>query len=154
MHAYKETTMSRLKKGIFIAMSVLSFAGTVHASEEANVVGLFAEPGYVGIKAGDKTMTEANAYCLGQSSDGSQAQESLDSDFYDSYQSCMKDFVPFKNAGVGSAGSCLTQTVQWGECSATVTGGASGSVRAVSNIFNTEMYEGTGSFDVVAVTGK
>lgn len=146
MHAYKEIAMSRLRKGIFVAMSVLSVAGSVNATEESNVVGLFAEPGYVGSKAGEKTMTEANAYCLGKSSDGSQAQESLDSDFYDSYQSCMKDFVPFRNAGVGSTGSCETQTVQWGQCSATVTAGASGAIRAVSNVFDTDMYEGTGEF--------
>lgn len=127
-------------------MAVFGVASASHADDVSDVVGLFANPGYVGVKAGEKTMTEANAYCLGESSDGSQVQKSLDADFYDSYQSCMKDFVPFKNAGVGSTGSCLTQTVQWGECSATVTGGASGSVRAVSNIFNTEMYEGTGEF--------
>lgn len=138
--------MSSFRKGILIALTLFGAANIAHASDTSDVVGLFANPGYVGSKAGEKTMTEANAYCLGQSSDGSQKQSGSDSNFYNSYQSCMKDFVPFRNAGSGSSGSCSTQTVQWGECAATITGGPSGTVRAVSNTLEAELYEGTGEF--------
>ena len=52
--------MSSFRKGILIALTLFGATNIAHASDTSDVVGLFANPGYVGSKAGEKTMTEAN----------------------------------------------------------------------------------------------
>lgn len=147
----KHTTISTLV-GMFLfaigspANAANSISSSTNSQSIDDTIGYFAAEGVIGSKAGEKSISEANAYCILQSSDGGQERESDDDDFYETFKDCMKDFVPFSQSGDGSEGSCLTETVSWGECSASVSAGASGVTRVVSNSSLDGEYEGTGEF--------
>jgi hypothetical protein len=114
----------------------------------SDVVGAFANTGHVGPYANTKTVTQAHLACLNQTNRGEEAYSSggASGDVHGDYKGCMADYVPFKITGSDSAGACSSQSVTWGQCSATVPAMREGQVGTVSNIAGDGLFEGYASF--------
>lgn len=120
-----------------------------------DVVGMFAEVGSApGPRSGEKTVTEAHSYCLRNSissmsfqrSNAQDINNTNDPSYHSNYKNCMAQFVPFKQEGIDSVGSCPTQTVSWGQCQGTFTAAPLGATVTVKNLNNDNEYEGYASF--------
>jgi hypothetical protein len=114
----------------------------------SDVVGMFANQGASGADAGTLTVTEAHAFCVKRSASGfeSVGESGTDGEYYNSYRSCMSDFVPFKVTGSDAAGSCPSTTVTWSECQATIPAISGGTSFNARNTFNVDEYEGFANF--------
>lgn len=140
--------MNAIKKTTVTMLMALAFSPAI-AQQDFNfndVVGMFSDTSHVGPNAGTATVGEAHFDCMSRMPDAAQESRGITSTAYEDYRSCMADYVPFKVPGDGDVGSCASQTVTWGQCSATlpsIPGGASFSVR---NTLDPENYEGFASF--------
>tara|TARA_B100000809_G_scaffold265103_1_gene322894 strand:+ start:689 stop:2224 length:1536 start_codon:yes stop_codon:yes gene_type:complete len=111
----------------------------------SSVTGQFADQGYVGSKSGTLTLMDAQNNCL-EDRLGSSSGSTVVGDFEDQYKLCMKDFVPFKTGGHSASGSCGSETVNWGTCSATIGAGDEGSMLYVGNQLEIDDFEGSAAF--------
>jgi hypothetical protein len=111
-----------------------------------DVVGTFAGTSHVGPYANTKTVSEAHFVCMAEMPDGTTATSSFTSSGYSDYRGCMADYVPFKVPGAGEAGSCVAQTVSWGQCASDIPALPDGSLFSARNTENPDAYEGFASF--------
>lgn len=110
----------------------------------SDVVGKFADVGYVGPYAETKTVDQAHEICLSLLGTGESAAVTTNDAFNDFYKKCMSDYVPFKTVGTGSLNQCLGKTVSWGKCESFVGSTADGQILSVKN--TTDGFEGYAQF--------
>jgi hypothetical protein len=138
--------------GTLALLTVFSFGVSSESNPidytTSDVVGMFANQGASGTSAGTLTVTEAHALCVKQSASGFESigTSGADGEYYNSYRSCMSDFVPFKVTGSDAAGSCSSTTVTWSECQATIPAISGGTSFNARNTFNVDEYEGFANF--------
>lgn len=139
-----------MKKASFIVM-LLCAATNASALQTisdkygtADVVGKFAEVGYVGPFADTKTVNEAHFACMSNMNVGSEGQNGVVESFSDAYRGCMSQYVPFKKSGQGESNACPMTSVAWGECSGTVQATPDGTSVSSKNTFAD--YEGYATF--------
>jgi hypothetical protein len=132
-------------KILYSALVCTLIASSSLGAFASSVTGQFAGQGYVGSKSGTLTLMDAQNNCL-ENRLGSTSGSTVVGDFEAQYKSCMKDFVPFKTGGHSASGSCGSETVTWGACSATIGAGDEGSMLYVGNQLETEELEGSAAF--------
>jgi hypothetical protein len=132
---------------------VSSDAHSQDVYKSSDVVGVFADVGYLGRLASTKTITQAHLTCTLESGRTDTEVDTNynpeDSDYYNSYKGCMSDYVPFRVTGSGISGSCTSEIVKWGNCSAKTTPLSEGAVYSVKNSTGTKDFEGFASFQCV-----
>lgn len=129
------------------------FLTAIHANANQNrdyaaseVLGTFANQGYIGAMANTLTISEAHRTCIGSVPSGFEASNNrYQNDYYNGYRECMRAYVPFRDSGAGGAGSCSSEVVSWGECSATMPASSDGYLFNARNTFNTSQFEGFAS---------
>ena len=134
-------------------MLSLMIAAPSFAQQESispnEVIGKFAPLGYIGPRAGEKTMSEAHVTCLSETPNGATSfgnnNRGTESDFYTAYKECMKVYVPFRGEGQGEAGSCSVSGVTWGQCSASVPALANGQTATLRHE-GSDKFEGNATF--------
>lgn len=141
----------KLSISALFAVSTLSNAESVDLDNfsTSDVVGMFADIGVIGAKAGEKTVTEAHVICLNAlpSSELSSLEASkYDGDSHSSYKQCMAEYVPFRVTGDLAGSVCPIQDVKWGECEATLPSQPDGETFSIRNAVNTDMYEGFSNY--------
>lgn len=110
----------------------------------SDVVGIFADVGYVGPFAGTKTVDEAHILCMSNVSVSTQKSTGDVSSFSEVYRTCMSQYVPFKKAGDGESNACAMEKVTWGECSGSTQATPDGTSVSVKNVLSE--FEGYATF--------
>lgn len=139
-----------VKRSLFLIP--LLFVGNAYAQQNfttSDVLGLFADVGTRGYRAETLTVDQAHLQCVSETNSGDELAQSFDADYYAVYKICMSTYVPFKLAGTGEIGSCSSESVSWGQCSATVPSVPEGAVFSARNTLNTDLFEGFASFSCI-----
>lgn len=108
----------------------------------SDVIGMFAGVNQRGPYAEMYTVSEAHMRCLASASTSDAKAKGYEQDAHASYKTCMAQYVPFKVAGAGAAGSCSATTTKWGECAASLPAMPNGSFFSAKNTVSPELFEG------------
>jgi hypothetical protein len=142
--------MNVLMKMALVALSFLALQTVAQEQDNfvpSDVLGMFANQGAVGSRAGTLAVTEAHRECVSRTPSGFEKSESnYQTDYYDGYRACMSTYVPFRVAGDGAVSACPGQVVTWGECSASLPDGTDGTLFSARNTFNSSQFEGVASY--------
>lgn len=132
--------------GILTALIISGASNAQTDLSPSDVIGKFAAVGYEGVKKYEKTMSEAHSFCMSDMSNSrKQYDGNIESDFYNAYRDCMKDYVPFRVEGQDGPGACDVSEVSWGQCSGSVGALADGQVTGISHTGD-EDYQGHATF--------